>query len=130
MRNMLRKHDAGNRRTKDIYLLILTLEESIAVWSPQKKILLNIWTALLDILSDMSEPRLRGYKTFFMLNSAEHEICHANKSQITNNCTFFLAKHIVGIFIFISWEDFKFSWVERGKKFYNLEARFMVYNHC
>ena len=26
---------------------------------------------------------VRGYKTFFMLNSAEHEIFHANKSQIT-----------------------------------------------
>ena len=26
-----------------------------------------------------------------MLNSAEHEICLANKSQITNNCKFFLA---------------------------------------
>ena len=35
----------------------------------------------------------QGYKTFFMLNSAEHEIFHANKSQITNNCKFFLAKH-------------------------------------
>ena len=35
----------------------------------------------------------RGYKHFFMLNSAEHEICHANKSQITNNCKFFLANH-------------------------------------
>ena len=35
----------------------------------------------------------RGYKTFFMLNSAEHEICPADKSQITNNCNFFLAKH-------------------------------------
>ena len=34
-----------------------------------------------------------GYKTFFMLNSAKHEICAANKSQITNNCKFFLAKH-------------------------------------
>ena len=28
-----------------------------------------------------------------MLNSAEHEICPTNKSQITNNCKFFLAKH-------------------------------------
>ena len=28
-----------------------------------------------------------------MLDSAEHEICPANKSQITNNCKFFLAKH-------------------------------------
>ena len=35
----------------------------------------------------------RDYKTFFMLNSAEHEVCPANKSQITNNCIFFLAKH-------------------------------------
>ena len=25
------------------------------------------------------------YKTFFMLNSAEHEICPANKPQTTNN---------------------------------------------
>ena len=29
----------------------------------------------------------------FVLNSAEHEICPANKSQITNNCKFFLVKH-------------------------------------
>ena len=29
-----------------------------------------------------------SYKTFFMLNSTEHEICPANKSQITNNCKF------------------------------------------
>ena len=27
----------------------------------------------------------RDYILFFMLNSAEHEIFHANKSQITNN---------------------------------------------
>ena len=37
--------------------------------------------------------RPRGYKTCFMLNSGEREICPANKSQITNNCKFFLAKH-------------------------------------
>ena len=35
--------------------------------------------------------RPRGYKTFF--NSAEHEICPANKIQITNFSKFFLAKH-------------------------------------
>ena len=34
-----------------------------------------------------------GYKTFFMLNSAKHEIFPVNKSEITNNCKFFLAKH-------------------------------------
>ena len=28
-----------------------------------------------------------------MLNSAEHEICPANKSQITNICKFFLSKY-------------------------------------
>ena len=34
--------------------------------------------------------------------STEHELCLANKSQITNNCKFFLAKNspiIFGIFI-------------------------------
>ena len=76
----------------------------------------------------------RGYKTFFMLNSAEHEICPANKSQITNNCKFYLAKHscawnffllinmkmptIVGIFIFISRNNFMLSWA--WKSFINL----------
>ena len=29
--------------------------------------------------------RPQGYKKNFMLNSGEHEICPANKSQITNN---------------------------------------------
>ena len=56
-----------------------------------------------------------------MLNTAEHEILPANKSQITNNCIFFflnIAEHEnfsankyenannVGIFIFISRENF------------------------
>ena len=36
------------------------------------------------------ENRPRGYKTFFMLNSSEHKIFSANKSQITKNCIFFL----------------------------------------
>ena len=81
----------------------------------------------------------QGYKTFFMLNSAEHEIFHANKSQSTNNAKFFLAKHvklsmkisllinmkmptIVGIFISTSREKFMLSWVEHEKSFYNLGA--------
>ena len=37
--------------------------------------------------------RPRGYKTFFMLKSAEYENFNANKSQITNNAKLFLAKH-------------------------------------
>ena len=40
------------------------------------------------------QPGPKVYKTFFMLNSAEHEICSANKSQITKNCNFFLDKNI------------------------------------
>ena len=32
-------------------------------------------------------------KRFFMFNFAEHGHCPANKSQITNNCKFFLAKY-------------------------------------
>ena len=36
---------------------------------------------------------LEVYKTFFMLNSAEHEIFPASKSEITNNGKFFLAKY-------------------------------------
>ena len=32
----------------------------------------------------------RGYNTYFMLNSAEHEICPPNKSQIINSSKFFI----------------------------------------
>ena len=38
---------------------------------------------------DWSDPR--GYKTVFMFNSAEHEICPADKSQITNTSKVFVA---------------------------------------
>ena len=38
------------------------------------------------ILKNVSmESRPRGYKTFFMLNSAEHEIFSANKYENANN---------------------------------------------
>ena len=69
--------------------------------------------------------RPRGFKTFFMLNSAEHELCPADKYQITKHCNFFLAKKaehdfffllfnmkmptFVGIFIFINRENFMLS---------------------
>ena len=89
-----------------------------------------------------SSPGPQGYKTFFMLNSAEHEMCPANKSQITNKCVFFVAKHsyklfscstnvsmkcsllinmkmltILSIIIFISRENFMLTLVEHEKKF-------------
>ena len=34
---------------------------------------------------------IRGYKFFSMLNSAEHEIFPANKQQITDKYSYFLA---------------------------------------
>ena len=76
--------------------------------------------------------RSRGYKTFFVFNSVEHEICPANNVQITYNCNFFLlniAEHEnfsankyenankVGIFIFIGRENFMLSWVAHEKRF-------------
>ena len=62
-----------------------------------------------------------------MPNSAGHEICPANNSQITNNCKFFLvniaekerfsANTFVSIFIFISRESFMLSCVKHAKSF-------------
>ena len=45
----------------------------------------------VDTKRSWSGPKV--IKKFFMLNSAEHEICPANKSQIINNCKFFLTKY-------------------------------------
>ena len=77
----------------------------------------------------------RGYKTFFVLNSAEHELCPVDKSQITNNWKFCFSKHswawnfpcyllintkmptLVDIFIFINRENFILSWVEHENSF-------------
>ena len=53
----------------------------------------------------------RGYKTFLMLSSAEHEICLAYKSLITNNSIFFLlniAEH--EIFSANKYENANNSW--------------------
>ena len=36
-----------------------------------------------------AENRLRGYKTFFMHNSAEHRIYPAHKCKNANNCWYF-----------------------------------------
>ena len=93
-----------------------------------KKVVVNYWQKYVHKYWP------RGYKTFFKLNSSEHEICPANKSQIINNGEFFwlnIDEHenfsankyetIVGIFIY---KQRKFhaqlSWA--WKKFYNLEA--------
>ena len=68
--------------------------------------------------------RPRCYKTFFMLNSTEHEICPANKQLHYNKLSMKLSLFInmkmptiVGIFIFISREKNMFSRVEHKKRF-------------
>ena len=74
-----------------------------------------------------------------MLNSAEHEICPANKSQIINNSKFFLAKHSwawkflaneyenVNYSYLLAKPNFMLSWVELYKKFYNIGLVHFIY---
>ena len=77
--------------------------------------------------------RPRGYKTFFMLNSAENEICSAYKKIKYHQFKRFSCKTelsmiifllinikmptIVGILIFISRKNFMLNWVEYEKSF-------------
>ena len=43
---------------------------------------------------DENKPWPRGYKTFVLLISAEHEICATNKSQtIVNSFLLYIAEH-------------------------------------
>ena len=84
--------------------------------------------------SDFCKPGPRVYKKiFFMLNSAENEICSANKKLNTSNLNFlpvmqswewnfFQRINIkmptnVGILIFISRKKFVLKWVEYEKSF-------------
>ena len=96
------------------------------------------WT---DCINAQTGPKV--YKTFFMLNSAKHEIFSANKFENANNstivgififiaekfsCSAMFSKKEFAIFsylIFISMKNFMLSWVEHEKKFYNLRARFV-----
>ena len=61
----------------------------------------NFVAPVFEQLKNISWPR--GYKSFFMLNSAEHEIFSANK--------FMKMPIIVDIFIFISREIFMLSYI-------------------
>ena len=45
-------------------------------------------------------PRTRGYKTFFMLNSAEHEIFSANKYENANYRSFLFTEKLLCSAIF------------------------------
>ena len=57
--------------------------------------------------------KLQTIANSLFLNIAEHEFFSANKYENAN--------YIVGIFIFISRENFMLNWVEHEKN-YNLEA--------
>ena len=80
-------------------------------------------------------PWPRGYKIFFMLNSAEHEIFSANKYENANKLAFsyllaekitrsaMLSKKefaIISNLRFISRTNFMLSWVEHEKSFITL----------
>ena len=111
----------------------------------------NIWSTFIwatikekdDVICEQQLPRWAythpysiirpwGYKTFFMLNSAEHEIFSANKYENANNSAFsyLLAEEssclamfsktefkIVSNLRFISRTNFMLSWVEHEKSF-------------
>ena len=96
----------------------------------------------LSILSTCKMTWSRGYKTFFvLLKSSRHEISTAHRLIGWIEYTFlaFKLSHlvfivpmysnvkmltiVVGILTFTSLIKFLHSWVEREKKFYNLEAR-------
>ena len=68
-----------------------------SVWEREKRI-----EELVEERKERNCPR--GYKTFFMLNSAEHEIFSVINMKMPT---------IVGIFIFISREIFMFSYVKQ-----------------
>ena len=77
--------------------------------------------------------RPQGYKTFFMLNSIEHEILNAHKYKNINKIRLFLGSDkprmlffplinvkmptIVGILTLMSKKNFMLSWVEHEKRF-------------
>ena len=61
------------------------------LWNSQQR---NYWGLKLILLDrNISLKRTGPDIINFMLNSAEHVICPANKSQITNDFKSFLAKH-------------------------------------
>ena len=81
----------------------------------------------------------RGYKTFYMLNSARLKfVLLINLKLLTIENSFLLnfAEHenfsankyeIVGVFIFISRENFTLSWVEHEKSFITLGPNHQVF---
>ena len=87
-------HELGLTSAYEVRYISNTLRKCPSDMCAQWTVRSAHWTAKSPRfpLAD-SEDWPRGYKTFFILNSAEHEICPANEIQITNICKFFLAKH-------------------------------------
>ena len=84
-----------------VLVVFFGLEYTIRLWSAgcRSKYMgvkgrVKFATKPISIIGKKFSPQ--AYKTFFMLISAEHEIFSANKYENAN---------IVGIFIFISWEN-------------------------
>ena len=110
-------------------------EGDILVWCGSLYFSIGVACCLLCICwpkNLISAYRTWGYKTFFMLNSAEHDILNARKyrnikkfsifqAQISLECIFLLINVkmpiIVGILTFMSRRKFMLSWVEHEKSF-------------
>ena len=61
---------------------ITSLEEFVFMF-----LFTRLWSHIIENIS-----RARGYKTFFMLNSVEHEILNAHKYKNIKKYSFFQAK--------------------------------------
>ena len=66
----------------------------------------NLITCNLNVILLADPSRPRGYKTFIMLNSAEHEIINAHKYKSIKNVKM---KTILGILTFMSKKIFMLS---------------------
>ena len=106
-------------REANVFLVFVVLDNPLN----KVRLLYAIWT--------------RGYKTFFMLNSTEHEISTAHKTKMLKKIKIVLAYKlsdvvfimlinfkmptVVGILTFMSMINFFFSWVEHEKSFMTSE---------
>ena len=77
------KHDIKRHSPSILYILSLSLETATEISLSNGYVL--YFQTIDNKVSKGAMIRPRGYKTFFMLNSAEHEISTAHKTKIPTN---------------------------------------------
>ena len=106
----------------DLHLRLAPMSKRFLNYFPE-----NAITFILTMYNINNEIRPRGYKTFFMLNSAEHELFSANKYENANNSWHFhiylqrnfyaqLCLARKNLQMSISMKNFMLSWVEHGTR--------------